>query len=193
MMSFRNDVLAVTEALQQQHIEYAVCGAVALAVHGFVRATPGIDLIVPPDAIESAIAVAAGLGFQQSNEKQRPTIAIVSMSKGCKIERTALHFLEVTPMNQPAWDSRTLFDIDGQNCCVVSRDGLIRMKQSSGRMSDDADIQRLIDPASHDPFLPENPEPPSMTCAGIGRRLETQSQMLALCLMLGNAKFGVLK
>ena len=65
------------------------------------------------------------------------------------------------------------------------------MKQSSGRRSDDADIQRLIDPASHDPFLPENPAPPVMTAKAIGDRLEMQSQLLALCLTLGNSKLAV--
>ena len=63
------------------------------------------------------------------------------------------------------------------------------MKQVSGRLSDDADIERLLDPASHDPFLPENPEPPSMMAEDIGRRLECQSQLLELCLWLGTAKF----
>lgn len=190
-MNFKQDVLAVTDALQQQHIEYAVCGAVALAIHGFVRATPGIDILVPADAIEAAIDVAIGLGFQQSNERRRPATAVVSMSKGCKTERTALHFLYVTPMIQSAWDSRPWFDIDDQRCCVISRNGLIHMKQSSGRRSDDADNQRLIDPASHDPFLPENPAPPLMTANAIGDRLAMQSQLLALCLMLGNAKLAV--
>ena len=102
-MNFKQDVLAVTDALQQQHIEYAVCGAVALAIHGFVRATPGIDILVAADAIEAAIDVAIGLGFQQSNERRRPPTAVVSMSKDCKTERTALHFLEATPITQSAW------------------------------------------------------------------------------------------
>ena len=190
-MSFKQDVQAVTDALQQQHIEYAVCGAVALAIHGFVRATPGIDIIVSSIAMDAAEDIAAGLAFQPSNEKRRPAIAVVSMSKGINSERTALHFLEVTPIIQSAWDSRTWFDIDDQRCCVVSRDGLIHMKQSSGRRSDEADLQRLIDPASHDPLLPENPAPPSMAAKAIGDRLEMQSQLLALCLMLGNAKFAV--
>ena len=190
-MSFKHDFLSVTESLHQHKIEYAVVGAVALAIHGFVRATPGIDIIVSSNAMDAAENIAAGLGFQLSNEKRRPTIAVVSMSKGINSERTTLHFLEAKPMIQSAWDSRTWFDIDDQRCCVVSGDELIHMKQSSGRRSDDADIQRLIDPASHDPFLPENPAPPLMAAKAIGDRLEMQSQLLALCLMLRNAKLAV--
>lgn len=190
-MSFKNDFLSVTESLHLHKIEYAVCGAVALAIRGFVRATPGIDIIVSLIAMDAAEDIAVGMTFQLSNEKRRPTIAVVSMSKGNNSERTALHFMEVTPIIQSAWDSRTWFDIDDQRCCVVSRDGLIHMKQSSGRRSDEADLQRLIDPASHDPFLPENPAPPSMAAKAIGDRLEMQSQLLAMCLMLGNAKLDV--
>jgi len=189
-MSFKTDFLSVTESFREQNIDYATCGAVALAIHGFFRATPGIDIIVASNSIDDAKDITASPGFQPSNEKRRPSIAIELMAKVCGQQRTALHFLNVTPMVQSAWNSQTWFDIDDQRCCVVSRDGLIRMKQSSGRLSDDADIQRLIDPASHDPFLPKNPDPPLMTAAEIGRRLECQSQLLALCLMLGSTKFA---
>ena len=188
-MSFKTDLLSLTESFRKQNIDYAICGAVALAIHGFVRATPGIDVIVASNSINGAKDIAASRGFQPSIEKLRASIAIESMAKGCEQQRTALHFLELSTVIQPAWESRTWFDVDEQHCCVVSRHELIRMKQASGRLSDDADIERLLDPASYDPFLPENPEPPSMMAEDIGRRLECQSQLLELCLWLGTAKF----
>ena len=187
-MSFKQDFLSITESLHQQKIEYAVCGAVALAIHGFVRATPGIDVIVAANSTEAASKVASSLGFQPSDEKRRPAIAIASMSHGRDAKSTSLHFLEITPALQPVWDSRTLYDVDDHRCWCVSRDGLIHMKQSTGRRSDEVDIERLIDPASHDPFLADAPAPTSMDAKAIGDRLELQSQLLEMCLILGTAK-----
>ncbi len=39
---------AVTAALDASQIEYAICGALALAVHGHPRATKDIDVLVAP-------------------------------------------------------------------------------------------------------------------------------------------------
>jgi hypothetical protein len=115
-MSFKTDLLSLTESFRKQNIDYAICGAAALAIHGFVRATPGIDVIVASNSINGAKEIAASRGFQPSNEKRRPSIAIESMAKGCKQQRTALHFLELSTVIQPAWESRTWFDVDEQHC-----------------------------------------------------------------------------
>jgi hypothetical protein len=40
---------AVFRALHEQGVAYAVFGAVALGLHGLVRATADLDLFVPPD------------------------------------------------------------------------------------------------------------------------------------------------
>ncbi len=41
---------AVFRALSEQHVEYAVFGAVALGLHGLARATADLDLFLRPDA-----------------------------------------------------------------------------------------------------------------------------------------------
>jgi hypothetical protein len=40
------EVVALTAALDAAAIDYAICGGVALAIHGAPRATRGIDLLV---------------------------------------------------------------------------------------------------------------------------------------------------
>jgi hypothetical protein len=41
---------AIFHALGERGVEYAVCGAVALGLHGLARATADLDLFVRPDA-----------------------------------------------------------------------------------------------------------------------------------------------
>lgn len=44
------DVLTVLEAFERAGVRYAVFGGLAMAAHGFDRATRDLDLFVPPDA-----------------------------------------------------------------------------------------------------------------------------------------------
>lgn len=44
------DVLTVLETLEQAGVRYAVFGGLAMAAHGFDRATRDLGLFVPPDA-----------------------------------------------------------------------------------------------------------------------------------------------
>lgn len=44
-----DEVLRVLDALEQEGVRYAVFGGLAMAAHGFDRATRDLDLFVPPD------------------------------------------------------------------------------------------------------------------------------------------------
>ena len=44
------DVLSVLDALERAGVHYAVFGGLAMAAHGFDRATRDLDLFVAPDA-----------------------------------------------------------------------------------------------------------------------------------------------
>jgi hypothetical protein len=43
---------ALVSALDAEKVEYALCGGLALAVHGYPRATKDIDLLVRADSTE---------------------------------------------------------------------------------------------------------------------------------------------
>lgn len=45
-----SDVLRVIDAMEHAEVHYAVFGGLAMAAHGFDRATRDLDLFVPPDA-----------------------------------------------------------------------------------------------------------------------------------------------
>jgi hypothetical protein len=54
---------ALLEAFERGGIEYALCGGLAVAVHGHPRATMDIDVLVRAEQLTSAIQVARGVGF----------------------------------------------------------------------------------------------------------------------------------
>ncbi|MBX3228322.1 MAG: hypothetical protein KIT84_06700 [Labilithrix sp.] len=62
-MNLVDELFAVCRALREAGVEYAVCGGVAVALHGWVRATVDIDVLVRADAIALALAAVAPIGF----------------------------------------------------------------------------------------------------------------------------------
>src|SRR4051812_44225755 len=51
------------DAFEAEGVGYALCGALALAVHGLPRATQDIDVLVPLAELEGALRAARKAGF----------------------------------------------------------------------------------------------------------------------------------
>ena len=47
MATLLQELLDITSDLERNGIEYAVCGGLALTIHGFPRATFDIDVLIP--------------------------------------------------------------------------------------------------------------------------------------------------
>ena len=45
-MNLRDELIILVRALNEAKLEYAVCGGLALTIHGFVRATQDIDCLL---------------------------------------------------------------------------------------------------------------------------------------------------
>ncbi len=63
MATLLEELDALISALNENEIEYAVCGGLALAIHGFARATLDIDILIQPESLEKAYKIGAGKGF----------------------------------------------------------------------------------------------------------------------------------
>lgn len=137
--------------LEAERIEYAVCGGLALAIHGRPRMTKDIDLLVPRSALPSAIRVAKTLGFDiparrmvfrigtpQENEMQR--VSKLDDETGVLMP---IDFLVVVPTYEEVWKSRLRAEWGGRQLTVVSVEGLATMKRLAGRPQDLADIAAL--------------------------------------------------
>jgi putative nucleotidyltransferase-like protein len=58
---------SIVSALEEQGIDYAVCGGLAMAVHGLPRATVDIDLLILAEHLEKAKTVVRKLGYTRRN------------------------------------------------------------------------------------------------------------------------------
>lgn len=144
-------VLAVTDALTAAGVDYALCGGVALAVHGFARATIDIDLLARPDQLDALRAAVAACGFTiealpmdfASGVTMRRLTNLAVGGKGLMLD-----VLLVTPTLDAVWASRervsfTTASGSARSLWVVSRAGLVTLKLAAGRPQDLVDIARL--------------------------------------------------
>jgi 2-hydroxychromene-2-carboxylate isomerase len=144
-----DELHAVTAALESDGISYAVCGGVAVTIHGATRTTKDIDLLVRREDVPRILEILRGLGylfaalpmtFDAGTARER------HVQRVTKIEGD--HHLVVDLMLDEAALAGFLADqIDVElpegRLRVVSRAGLLAMKRMAARPQDDADVERL--------------------------------------------------
>jgi hypothetical protein len=145
-LDLRTALDVLTTSLDEAMIPYAVCGALALAIHGHPRATKDIDLVTPPDQIAALKAVARVHGYTiealpMTFSASGITVHRVSRLVGSQI--LTLDILDGSGALAPVWNSRERVDTARGPVWVVSRQGLITMKLAAGRPQDLADLAQL--------------------------------------------------
>ncbi len=141
------ELKTVTRALNENNIEYAVCGGLALSIHGFSRATFDLDVLIREENLEKAFATVQPFGYDihglDISFKER-TVEIRRVSKIDEDgEVLSLDFLLVTGFVEDVWAERERIEWEGDPIIVVSRDGLVKMKRQAGRHKDLIDIDWL--------------------------------------------------
>ena len=147
MTTLLDELSNIISALDDGGIEYAVCGGLAMAIHGFARATLDIDILIQVGSLERAYEIAAKNGFDIRGLDISFKERAVEIRRVSKIDDTgevlSLDLLLVTPQVEDVWQTREDIDFLGNKLSVVSREGLIKMKTLAGRPQDLADIERL--------------------------------------------------
>ena len=151
MAKLVDELKELISAFENSEIEYALCGGLAMAAHGFVRATMDIDLLIREESLEKAYQVGKQNGYDIRGLdilfKER-AVEIRRISKVVGEDIISLDLLLVTPQVKDVWETRERIDFLGKKLSIVSRDGLIRMKALAGRPQDLVDIERLENEAS---------------------------------------------
>ena len=158
-MDLTSELLNLTRRLNAAGIDYAVCGGLAMAVHGFVRATKDIDLLIRREDLKRVETLAEEVGFSIR-------AGIIPFGTGTpdarEIFRTSkvidnvvvpLDLMLVAPSLEEVWKNRVVAEFDGEHIVVVSREGLTAMKRAAGRPQDLLDIEKLRE--GHDEFPTE--------------------------------------
>ncbi len=148
-MNLKDELLNLVRILNEAKLEYAVCGGLAMTIHGFVRSTQDIDLLVPQEHLTQILEAAKTAGFRIPSgrmpfrAKTPLAMDIYRVSKASGSELLSLDLIVVSPGLKDVWESREVFEFFDVQCPAVSRAGLIRMKTIAGRPQDLVDIERL--------------------------------------------------
>jgi len=139
---------AIRDVLAARGLDFAVCGGIAMAIHGFTRATEDLDLLVRPEeaeAIEEALGV---LGYELKSKPGISLIGAIKIQRVSKVDgndhdNLAVDLLFVSPETSDVWNSRDLLTWCDKPLPVVSREGLITLKRLRGTAMDLVDIGRM--------------------------------------------------
>jgi len=145
-LDLRDELDALTKSLDGAGVPYAVCGALALAVHGHPRATKDIDLLVEPEQLETVKALARTHGFVLEALPMTFSGSGITMHRLLRIKGGQVLTLDLVLGDGPlaaVWASRERHETPRGPVWVVSRQGLVTMKLAAGRPQDLADLARL--------------------------------------------------
>lgn len=154
------NVRQIFAALNEAQVDYVVVGGMAVILHGYLRATADLDLVIDlaPENCRRAMAALSRIGF-----RPRLPIAIENFSDpGKRKEWIEQRNMLVFQLWDPANPLRSLdvfvkepiafdqllrdavkTDIDGMPVPIASIEHLIEMKQTAGRPRDLDDVAKL--------------------------------------------------
>lgn len=157
MINLYEELLSVIDVLNRAEIEYAVCGGIAVALHGYSRFTKDIDLLIKVEDIDRVTSVVKQIGFDLvagpmlfdvGTNRER---VIYRISEIDGVELLSLGLISVTPALAAVWESRELFEWQQRQLPAVSAEGLATMKRLAGREQDRLDLIKLgFEPGGED-------------------------------------------
>jgi len=138
----------IIRVLDEDEIDYALCGGLALAVYAKPRATLDIDIMVQSDCLERIKKKVEELGFTVHAMPMKFKGGAVQIHRMKKFddeleEHLSLDLLIVTPETRLSWDSRMTVEWEGGILKMISPKGLIELKSLRKSGQDEDDIKYL--------------------------------------------------
>ncbi len=154
-----NRVLRVCRLLNRHRARYLLAGGVAANLHGSVRATKDVDILVPSDESNMARVLKAlgGLPYGVARELEAPEVTrspITIVGDDPRVDILAVAWTrrdgratrraagKIAVRFERAWKGRVVRRIQGTRVPYLGRDDLIASKRT-GRPADQADIDVL--------------------------------------------------
>lgn len=148
MFDLEHELDRLRDALASGNVPYALCGGLAMAVHGSPRSTVDIDLFIRPEDYQRVEKIARDLGFNIVAMPMRFSSGQMEIRRISRIhphdgEVLMLDLLLVTPATEQVWATREKLMWRERELWVVSRGGLITLKTFRSSAQDLADIGKL--------------------------------------------------
>ncbi|HSF15472.1 MAG TPA: hypothetical protein VLK65_07955 [Vicinamibacteria bacterium] len=139
---------ALVSRLNQEGLDYAIIGAMALAAHGYRRFTEDVDILLTPEALVQFRERLLGLGYLPAFSGAKKTFR--DTRTGVKIEVMTTGEYPGDGKPKPVvFPHPVEARIDKESLWVIKLEELIELKLASGlsaphRLKDLADVQELI-------------------------------------------------
>ena len=148
MLTLLDEFRQVVTALNEEKIEYAICGGIAMAIHGFLRTTVDIDIVILQENIQITKQVLHKYGYSIESNLMNFSNSDTIIHRITKLDPVSedflvLDILEVTNSMKEIWDNRIQIDWTFGSISVIDKKGLIAMKKKRNSKIDQEDIERL--------------------------------------------------
>lgn len=139
-------LLSVCRLLNAAEVRYVIVGGFALALHGAIRATKDIDVLIEPtlDNVRRALDALAGLTWGVARELDPAAVLAKPITIIGDDPRVDLLTLAWSVRYADAAPSMLMMKVDDVEIPVADLDTLIRSK-ATGRLQDRADVETLED------------------------------------------------
>ncbi len=144
-----DELHAVTRALRDAGIAYAVCGGIAVTIHGATRSTKDIDLLVAGAEVPRILELVRRLGylfaalpmtFDEGRPKERHVQRVTKVDGK---DHLILDLLIAEASLHGFLEGRIQVELPEGTLSVVSKSTLLEMKRLAGRPQDLADLAAL--------------------------------------------------
>jgi hypothetical protein len=143
-MDLYDELSQVVRVFADNELDYAICGGIAVAFHGYERFTRDIDILIRPEDLDRAHKLLEQVGFLDPSG--RIPFKHHDLYRITKIDGSEFLILDLLVVNAAlaeAWKSRHVYNWSGSEIKVVSKEGLAVMKRLAGREKDLLDLKQL--------------------------------------------------
>jgi len=144
-MDILNEALNFAKLMNDADFEWAFVGGVAVGIHGFIRATEDIDILINIDDLSKLDIILQKNGFLINKQpiKFKDGFALYRRFKIIGDEHFILDLMIAPDSFSELLQNRQAGSIDGYKVFVVTKQDLIRMKNGTGRIKDKMDAEEL--------------------------------------------------
>ena len=149
MINLYEELVALVRELEAAKLNYAVCGGMAMAIHGLPRFMKDIGLLIQREDLQAVRDIVERCGFileggiLPMGAGEPVERDIFRISKVFKKELVTLDLILVNLPLRQAYESREYYEFLGYRLQAVSPAGLYVMKKVAGSPQDIVDLQRL--------------------------------------------------
>lgn len=148
-MNLVDELHSIARTLREASVDYAVCGGIAVTIHGATRSTKDIDLLVPAAEVPRILELLRRIGylfaalpmtFDAGTPRERHVQRVTKVEGA---EHLIVDLIIADASLAGLLEGQEQIDLPEGTLSVVSRSTLLKMKRFAGRPQDLADVAAL--------------------------------------------------